>query len=114
MREFFKSSKAMVMFALVFVIIIVAYNIYDTSVYSSYKNAYTTAKAQIYETELVNINTANVDLFCTLPGIKEATAEAIILYREEHGDFKTKEEIVNVKGIGENDYKRLSPLITVE
>ncbi len=114
MSRFLKSDKAIVIVALVFVLVIIVYNVYDTSKYNSYRNAYTSSEAENYCVELVNINTATVELLCTLPGIKEATAEDIISYREEHGDFEEKEDIVKVQGIGEKDYERLSSLITVE
>ena len=61
----------------------------------------------------VNINTADVELLCTLPGIGEAKAKAIIRYREEHGAFGDIKEIMNVSGIGENLYSNISELITV-
>lgn len=59
----------------------------------------------------VNINTADVALLCTLPGIGESKAKAIIRYREEHGAFGDKQEIMNVSGIGENLYGNISDLI---
>jgi len=48
---------------------------------------------------MVNINTADQTTLMTLPGIGASRAEAIIKYREEHGDFSDISEIKNVSGI---------------
>lgn len=61
----------------------------------------------------VNINTANAETLCTLPGIGEAKALAIIRYREEHGSFSDISQIRNVPGIGENLYSNISGLICI-
>lgn len=63
---------------------------------------------------LVNINTASQSELESLPGIGEKTAEKIIDYREENGDFKTKEDLKNVSGIGDAKYSEIEDLITVE
>lgn len=63
---------------------------------------------------LVNINTASQSELEGLPGIGEKTAEKIIDYREENGDFKTKEDLKNVSGIGDAKYSEIEDLITVE
>lgn len=61
----------------------------------------------------VNINTAEVELLCTLPGIGEARAQAIIDYREANGDFQNVEGIMQVPGIKQNAYEKLRDKITV-
>ena len=63
---------------------------------------------------LMNINTATKDELMTLPGIGEAMAERIILYREENGPFRKVDDLVKVKGIGSKKIERLAPLCTVE
>ena len=55
----------------------------------------------------VNINTAGADELKALPGIGPAKAEAIVEYRKQHGNFKSGEELKNVKGIGDGIYNRL-------
>lgn len=47
----------------------------------------------------VNINTASVHHLQRLKGIGAAKAEAVKKYREEHGTFKSADELANVKGI---------------
>ncbi len=49
----------------------------------------------------VNINTASAeDIAESLKGVGMSKAEAIVEYRNEHGQFKHMDELVNVKGIG--------------
>lgn len=62
---------------------------------------------------LININTANLHQLWSLKGIGEPVARAIIAYREEHGDFKSVDDLVNVSGIGVNSLKRIRKLLTV-
>ncbi len=61
---------------------------------------------------LVNINTASVEELMTLTGIGESKAKAIIEYRTQNGNFKTPEDITNVKGIGEAVYAKIKAYIT--
>lgn len=64
--------------------------------------------------EPVDINTADAEILDTLPGIGPALAGRIIAYREEHGPFKSGEELMEVKGIGEATYEGLADWITME
>ncbi len=59
----------------------------------------------------VNINTADQKTLETLPGIGPVKAQNIIKYREEHGPFRSIEEIMNVSGIGEKTFEGLKDLI---
>ena len=61
----------------------------------------------------VNIHTAGADELKALPGIGPAKAEAIVEYRKQHGNFKSVEELKNVKGIGDGIYNRLKDEATV-
>lgn len=49
----------------------------------------------------VNINTADADtLAAEITGVGQKRAMAIVQYREEHGAFKSVDELTQVKGIG--------------
>lgn len=61
----------------------------------------------------VNINNATIEDLDKLPGIGEATANKIINYREENGDFKSIEELKNVNGIGSKKYEQIKDEITL-
>lgn len=62
---------------------------------------------------IVNINQADINELMSLVGIGESTAEKIIEYRNLNGNFKKKEEIKNVSGIGESKYSKIKDKITV-
>lgn len=55
----------------------------------------------------ISINNASLEELCLLDGIKEGIATKIIEYRKAHGGFKTLEEIMEVKGIGEAKYNQI-------
>ena len=61
----------------------------------------------------ININTAPAGELVKLVGIGETKAAAIIKYRNEHGAFKSVDEIVNVSGIGEKTLENIRDFITV-
>lgn len=61
-----------------------------------------------------NINSADIIFLTSLSGIGNKTASNIVKYREEKGFFKTKEELLNVKGIGIKTYNKIKDFITVE
>ncbi len=63
--------------------------------------------------QLVNINTAAVDLLEQLPGIGPTTAQKIIEYREENGPFGRVEDLLKVPGIGPDTLDEIRGLITV-
>jgi len=70
------------------------------------------AKTQVREQYIVNINRASEGELVSLNGIGSSKAQAIILYREMFGGFKTVDDLAKVKGIGaktvENNRERLS------
>jgi len=63
--------------------------------------------------QLVNLNTATLDELETLSGIGEVLGQRIIDYREQHGPFRTIEDLMNVSGIGDKRFADLKPYITV-
>ena len=61
----------------------------------------------------VNINTASPTELEALPGIGAKTAARIVEYRQKNGPFKKVEDLMNVRGIGEKNFLKLKPQITV-
>ena len=61
----------------------------------------------------ININKATIEELDSLPGVGEATANKIVNYRDENGEFKSIEEIKNVNGIGDKKFQDMKDLIIV-
>lgn len=64
--------------------------------------------------ELININTAGSERLQELPGIGPAYAGRIVSWREENGAFTSKDQLLEIKGIGEKRLARIKPLITLK
>lgn len=63
--------------------------------------------------QLVNINTATEEQLASLPGIGKKKAAAIVAYRNEHGAFKSVDELQNVSGVGKASMKALEGKIGI-
>ena len=61
----------------------------------------------------LNINTADAETLTRLPGIGMKKAEQIVKYRELNGEFKSVDELVNVKGIGVKMVAKISDLVRI-
>ena len=64
-------------------------------------------------TDVININTANKEQLMKISGVGKTKAEAIISYREKNGDFKKKEDITKVRGIGKSTFDKIKDKIEV-
>lgn len=62
----------------------------------------------------VNINTADAKLLDTLRGVGEATAAAIIEYRNNNGPFKKIEDIMKITGIKQKSFEKIKDEICIE
>ena len=80
---------------------------------SDSKSDLTDEKVTSETSGLIDINRASKDQLIELPGIGEAMAERIILYREEHGPFNSVNELASVKGVGGKKLSRIAPYCTV-
>jgi competence protein ComEA len=61
----------------------------------------------------LDLNTATAEQLDTLPGIGPATADAIVSYRTEHGRFRSVEELLEVRGIGQAKLDELRDKVRV-
>ena len=63
--------------------------------------------------EKISINKASKEELMNLSGIGESKAEAIISYRTENGSFQNIEDIKNVSGIGDSVFEKIKDKITL-
>jgi comEA protein len=73
----------------------------------------TTTKKEPTE-KSINLNTAAREELMKISGIGEKTAGNILLYREKNGKFKTLEELMNVKGIGDAKFAKFKKYLYIK
>jgi len=61
----------------------------------------------------VNLNTADLTLLDSLPGVGPVLAQRILDWRAEHGRFTSIDELGEVSGIGDKLLSQLTPKVTV-
>lgn len=61
----------------------------------------------------ININTATVAELDTLKGIGPKKAQDIVTYREQHGPFKSIDDLAKVKGIGIKTIEKFRSEVTI-
>lgn len=66
------------------------------------------------EAKKININQASADELTQLKGIGLKYAERIVQFRENHGPFKSPEDIIKVPGIGPKIFDANKDIIIVE
>ena len=71
------------------------------------------AASQAHELVKVDINKAGLEELESIKGIGPALAERIIAYRNENGKFKTREDLISVKGIGQAKFNRIKDQLLV-
>jgi len=62
---------------------------------------------------MLDLNAATLSQLEALPGVGAKLAERILQYRQKNGRFNKIEELMNVQGIGEKNFLRIKPLVTV-
>ncbi|MBB2974528.1 competence protein ComEA [Microbacterium endophyticum] len=62
---------------------------------------------------LVNVNTADVAILDTLPGVGPAIAQRIVDWRTENGRFNSVDDLLAVPGIGDSILAGLRDLVSV-
>jgi len=68
----------------------------------------------IYKKFPVNINSATETELQNLPRIGPAMAARIVQHRQQYGPFRSKEELMKVKGIGKKTFEKLKDLIVLK
>lgn len=84
---------------------------------SSNANQSTATQAAPQQVEKINLNKANAKELMKVKGINAAKAKAIIAYRKKHGEFKSTDELANVKGLNRvktTTLKSIESQVTVE
>lgn len=61
----------------------------------------------------VDVNSASASLLSFVAGVGPKLAKSIIAYREKNGAFKSKKELLNVKGLGAKAYEQLAGFIRI-
>src|SRR5260221_8911351 len=61
----------------------------------------------------VNVNTATAEQFTVLPGVGPKLAARIVEHRQKAGSFKSVQELLNVKGIGEKNLEKIQGYLTL-
>ena len=61
----------------------------------------------------VNINTASWALLSFVSGIKKNVAKNLVDYRQENGDFKDRNQLKKVKGLGDKAFEQMAGFVVV-
>lgn len=114
-----------IFFVTIYLMFLYAYGVLDFNQSFSMGTESNTAEVQKYlngdffkyvpgTTGLISINNTTQEQLEALSGIGEVTAEKIIIYREENGDFTEIDDLLKVSGIGEATLDKIRPYIMVE
>lgn len=71
------------------------------------------AASQLAPETKVNLNTASAEQLTALPGVGEKLAVRIVEYRQKAGGFKSIQELMNVKGVGEKNLAKIQAYLTL-
>ena len=61
----------------------------------------------------VSLNTATAQQLEALPGVGAKLAARIVEYRQKSGGFKSVQDLMNVKGIGEKNFEKLQSYLSL-
>ena len=61
----------------------------------------------------VDVNSASASLLGYVAGVSKSVAKNIVEYRQKNGVFKSKQELLNVKGIGAKAYQQMAGFIRI-
>jgi competence protein ComEA len=72
------------------------------------------AKPAAAPTHTIDLNTASVEQLTEVPGIGQTLAERIVEFRQKEGPFRSVEDLMKVRGIGEKSFEKMKPWFTVK
>jgi competence protein ComEA len=64
--------------------------------------------------ETIHLNQATAEELQSLPGVGPALSERIVLYRTEHGPFRSVDQLTEVKGVGQTKLAKFKEQLTVD
>ena len=113
MLDFTKEEKVIIVF--LSIAILIGAGIRNYKIHSSITSpTHVEIKKEIQTKKTVNINTARKGDLLILNGIGPILARRIISYRKEYGLFDSKENIMNVKGIGPHKFNKIKDFIVTK
>ncbi|MBN2299841.1 MAG: helix-hairpin-helix domain-containing protein [Acholeplasmataceae bacterium] len=62
---------------------------------------------------LLNVNRASFSELISIPGLTEIRAASLIIYREQYGDFKQLDDLINVNNIGTVTLEKIKPYLSL-
>lgn len=65
-------------------------------------------------TETIHLNKASAEQLQVLPGVGPALSERIVLYRTEHGPFRSVDQLTEVRGVGKATLAKFRNQLTVD
>lgn len=65
------------------------------------------------EAPIVNLNKATKEQLCQITGIGDKKADLILQYREQHGQFKSVDELKQVSGFGDKTVEKIKDQLAV-
>ncbi len=103
-----RSIFAIIIPAVIFCVLIVAYTFFDNQSIEIISYTNDDVETIILHDTALDINEASLDDFMEVEGIGEVTAQKIIDYRVENGGFTRLEQLKNIDGIGDKTFEMLS------
>ena len=64
--------------------------------------------------QTIHLNQATAEQLQELPGVGPALSERIVLYRTEHGPFKSVEQLTEVRGVGQAKFAKFKQQLSVD
>ena len=114
MMKLIKNGTIILIIGVIGLLAVIGAELYVHNRYEQLPKAVTAEEIAAMKLEPININTASVDELSALPGLSKKQVQSIIDYREENGRFRSAEEIINIKGISENTYRKIALYLTAE